>query len=323
MPNTRPNHLPSRREALKGVAAFGLLPFATPERNPIEDTAISKASSPIGNPFSFCLNTSTIMGQELGIRKEIETAAEAGYDGIEVWIRSLETYAKEGGSLSDLQSLAEDLGIRIENAIGFAPWIVEDNDIRSAGLDQAKREMDMLAEVGCKRIAAPPAGATKQGGLDLDRAAERFRSLMDLGVDRGVIPQLEIWGFSKNLYRLSQVLYVAAECGHPQTKILPDVYHLYKGGSDFDGLKLLNGHAIDIFHMNDYPAEPGRETVGDKDRVYPGDGVAPIASILKDLQSADSPIILSLELFNREYWKQDPLEVAKTGLRKMQEAVEG
>ena len=26
---------------------------------------------------------------------------------------------------------------------------------------------------------------------------------------------------------------------------------------------------------------------------------------------------LSLELFNRDYWKQDPLEVAKTGLAKL------
>jgi hypothetical protein len=29
------------------------------------------------------------------------------------------------------------------------------------------------------------------------------------------------------------------------------------------------------------------------------------------------PKILSLELFNREYWEQDPLQVAKTGLEKM------
>jgi 2-keto-myo-inositol isomerase len=32
--------------------------------------------------------------------------------------------------------------------------------------------------------------------------------------------------------------------------------------------------------------------------------------------------VLSLELFNREYWKQDPLEVAKTGLTKMKASVE-
>ena len=31
--------------------------------------------------------------------------------------------------------------------------------------------------------------------------------------------------------------------------------------------------------------------------------------------------MLSLELFNRDYWKQDPLEVAKTGLAKVKAAV--
>jgi hypothetical protein len=31
--------------------------------------------------------------------------------------------------------------------------------------------------------------------------------------------------------------------------------------------------------------------------------------------------ILSLELFNREYWAQDPFEVAKTGLEKMKKVV--
>jgi hypothetical protein len=31
--------------------------------------------------------------------------------------------------------------------------------------------------------------------------------------------------------------------------------------------------------------------------------------------------VLSLELFNREYWKQDPLLVAKTGLQKLRALV--
>jgi hypothetical protein len=31
--------------------------------------------------------------------------------------------------------------------------------------------------------------------------------------------------------------------------------------------------------------------------------------------------VLSLELFNRELWKQDPLVVAKTGLKKMRALV--
>ena len=33
--------------------------------------------------------------------------------------------------------------------------------------------------------------------------------------------------------------------------------------------------------------------------------------------------MLSLELFNRQYWSQDPLTVARTGFEKMKALVEG
>lgn len=309
-------HRFSRRKVLGSLAAasgLSLLPHSM--------SAKSQKTIVEGHTFRYCLNTSTIMEQNLGLQKEIETAASAGYDGVEIWIPTLNKFLEGGGQLKELKKRIDDLGIQIENAIGFAQWIINDNDRRVAALEQAKVEMNHLIQLGCKRIAAPPSGATTIGGLDLYKAAERFRALLEVGKSIGVIPQLEVWGFSKNLYRLSQVLFVAAECGHEELRILPDVYHLYKGGSDFDGLKLLNGKTVEIFHMNDYPAKPSREAIADKDRVYPGLGIAPISSILKDLHDPNHPTVLSLELFNREYWKQDALEVAKIGLQKMKAAV--
>ncbi|MEZ5044528.1 MAG: sugar phosphate isomerase/epimerase family protein [Saprospiraceae bacterium] len=310
----------SRRNMLgtMGALAGGL---ALPSTIAAQPKSLSNLPKKPEHSFSFCLNTSTIMGQNLGIVKEIETAAKAGYDAIEIWINSMQRYVDEGGKLSELKKRIDDLGIKVVDAIGFAQWIVDDNDTRMRALEQAKREMGMLAQLGCARIAAPPAGATTQPGLDLTKAAERFRALVELGVSMEVIPQLEVWGFSKNLSRLSEVLFVASECGHPQTRLLLDVYHLHKGGSDIDGLKLIKGEVMEIFHMNDYPAEPNREQIADKDRVHAGDGVAPLTEILKDLHKKEGTTILSLEVFNRDYWKQDPDEVAKTGLAKMKAAV--
>jgi len=78
---------------------------------------------------------------------------------------------------------------------------------------------------------------------------------------------------------------------------------------------------MQVFHLNDYPADPPRETITDRDRVYPGDGIAPLTQILRDLHANGSQPVLSLELFNPTYWKQDPLEVAKIGLAKMKVVV--
>ncbi|NBA87994.1 TIM barrel protein [Emticicia sp. CRIBPO] len=271
--------------------------------------------------FTYSLNTATIREQKLGLVGEIETAAKAGYDGIEVWVSTVEEYVKKGGSLKDIKKLASDLGIVIEDGMGFSKWIVDDPAERALAMEQNKREMGMLAEIGCKRIAAPPMGATNQPGLDLMKAAERYAALLKLGTEMGVKPQLEVWGFSANLHRFGEALYVASESGEPNAIILPDVYHIYKGGSDFNSLKMINGKCIEMFHMNDYPADPPKATINDSHRVFPGDGVAPLNQILKDLNDKNSPIVLSLELFNKEYWKMPAYDAAKIGLDKMKASV--
>lgn len=272
--------------------------------------------------FRYCLNTSTIRGQKLSLVDEIELAAAAGYDGIEPWIGEIDTFVKNGGSLADLKKRIADHGLKVESAIGFAKWIVDNDDERKAGLEQARRDMDLIAQIGGTRIAAPPSGATsKEVKLDLFKAAERYRALLEVGASIGVTPQAEVWGFSSNLSRLGETMLVCIEAGHPDACILPDVYHIYKGGSDFAGLKLLSGLGMHCFHMNDYPADPPRANISDKDRVYPGDGVAPLTSILKTLAAVGFQGALSLELFNPGYWSQDAGDVTKTGLRKMKEAV--
>jgi len=59
----------------------------------------------------------------------------------------------------------------------------------------------------------------------------------------------------------------------------------------------------------------------DSDRVYPGDGIAPIKKIIGELLAKKSSVFFSLELFNKNYWEKDSLEVATTGLRKMKQLV--
>jgi sugar phosphate isomerase/epimerase len=209
----------------------------------------------------------------------------------------------------------------VESAIGFAEWIVDDDARRAKGLEQARRDMDLVQQIGGTRIAAPAAGAADVSNIDYVQAADRYRALLVLGDHVGVIPQVEVWGFSKTLTRLGQAVLVAIESGHPQACVLADVYHLYKGGSDFTGLKLLNGTSMHVFHVNDYPAEPARDVITDAHRVYPGDGIAPLHDVIRTLREISFDGAMSIELFNPTYWKQDPLEVARTALHKLQAAV--
>ncbi len=267
-------------------------------------------------PFRFCLNTATIRGQKLGIVGEIEVAAKAGYDGIEPWVDTIEAYVA-AGELPELKRRMDDAGLTVEDAIAFPAWIVADEARSAAGLEQAKRQMDLVAQIGSKRIAAPPVGATDGPPLDWRIAAQRYRALLAAGEQAGLTPQFELWGFSKNFNRLGECVAIAMETGNPKACVLADVFHLYKGGAEIEGLRLLGPNTVQMLHMNDYPADPPRERIDDSRRVYPGDGMAPLVEILRALRANGGEKVLSVELFNKTYWAQDALAVAKTALAKM------
>lgn len=297
-----------RRTLIKSIAVGAtLLPIA-----PTLASAVKKEEP----GFQFSLNTSTLRGQKLTLPQLIEIAARAGYDGIELWMSELQTYLESGKSLASLKKHFSDANISPVNAIGFAKWMAQDTAVSTEGFAQMETEMNMLAELGCPRVAAPAIGATKP--IDLLVAGEQYAKLIDLGRKTSVMPQLEFWGAYAPFHHLGQCLAVAAAANDPDARILPDVYHLFRGGSGFEGLKLVNGQAIEVFHLNDFTTKPRLEQQ-DSDRVYPGDGIGPLKEIASTLKSMGGKKILSLELFNETYWGQDAFEVAQTGLKKMKQ----
>ena len=279
-----------------------------------------------GSPFRYCLNTSTIrecqyQGRKIDLVGGIEVASKAGYSGIEPWIGEIDTYVKNGGTLSDLRKRIADAGLTVDSAIGFSAFLHEDEAERKKGLEEAKRCMGLVREIGGTRIAAPPVGVTDKTGLDPLKLAERYRALCEVGEKEGVYPQLELWGFAKTLHRMGEAAFIGVEAGHPKSCVLLDVYHIFKGGSDFEGLSHFAASRMYHFHVNDYPGGMPRETINDAQRVYPGDGIAPLDKVFRTLRDNGFQGSLSLELFNRDYWKQDALEVARTGFEKTKAAV--
>lgn len=283
--------------------------------------SILKAAPVAKGPFRFCLNTSTIMGQNPGLLHSIEIAAQAGYDGMELWIDDIKDYINQGNSIESLAAFIKAKKIIVEDIISFTTWMADDNAKRKAGIAELEKEMKLVSVLGCHRIAAPPMGVEKDEPIDFQKAGARYREILSLGRKYNVMPLLEFWGASGTLYNFSQALAIAAAANDADARILPDVYHMFRGGSGFNCLNLVNGKVIDIIHMNDYPANKPVNEQTDSDRVYPGDGAAPLKQILRSLRAMGGTKILSLELFNDAYWKQDALLVAKTGLQKMKHLV--
>lgn len=288
-----------------------------------QTVASAKVADAPSQPFTIGLNTGTIRGYKLPFLEQIDIAAKAGYGAIEPWLRDINVYVEQGGSLKDARKRIEDAGLKVTSAIDFPRWAVDDDAVRTEALEKMKQAMGLLAELGGTHIAAPPAGINRTSGMDLFAIAERYRATLELGEEMGIIPQVEFWGSAQTLGRMGEAVLVAVHAGHSQSCLLMDAYQIHRGGSPFEGLKQLNGAKMANFHINDYPADPPRDQLKDADRVFPGDGVCPLDDVLQTFYRTGFRGVLSLEIFNPTYWeKHDALTTARMGFEKTSAIVE-
>ena len=267
-------------------------------------------------PFRISLNTSTIRAYNLTVEQQIDAVAEAGYDGIELWVSDVNAYLNSGGTTSSLASRLKEKNLVLENMIGFAPWFTEDLEARARGLEQLEREMKVVSEIGGKYIAAPVQGVRALYRTMLDDYAVRYRTILELSDLTEVVPILELWGHAA-LSNLADEAWIVIATGHPKASMLLDFYHLYRGGNSWETLDILNFSKMPVFHINDFPDTPPREQLKDADRVFPGDGICPFNILVPRLYNAGFRGAFSIELFNQSYWDtMDVKTLLKTGYEK-------
>lgn len=265
----------------------------------------------------FALNASTLRTYRLSLSEQVRAAVAGGFAGFEPWMKDIRA-AKADGSLHDVVAYAHDNGLRFINGIAFGQWTNPDAKVRTAGLEETKRDMELLAEMGCPFIAASMFGIHKPGSPKLthEEIAERFRAVCALGDETGVKPLLEYWGHSANLSTLEDAMDVLEKSGRNDAALLADVYHTYRGGSRFGSFSRLKAAQIPVLHVNDYTFAKSRTALTDTDRVWQGDGSAPWRSLFKTLDGIGAEPWLSIELFNASYCRTTPCETVRTGGRK-------
>jgi 2-keto-myo-inositol isomerase len=310
----------SRRDVLgSAAAAFGAAAISPAAPAAQAQRPAAARTRPANEPFGYCLNTSTIRGNKLDIVAVVNAAAKAGFHAIEPWIMELDAYTSGGGTLKDLGKRIADAGLTVEDAIAFNSFLDDDEARRAASMEKLKVDMDKVAQIGGTRIAAPP--GNNRAAVSLDNAAKYYREALEMGEKAGVQPLLELWGTHPVLGPLSHGVYAAVAAGRPDASLLLDVFHLYKSGTPFTALKQINGASLHVMHLNDYPQAADSSTLNDANRIYPGDGVAPLREILRDLRDNGFRGYLSLELFNRDYWTKSADENLNTAMGKIRATV--
>lgn len=273
-------------------------------------------------PFRISLNTSTLLHYKLDVDAQIDMVADAGFDGIELWMSDVKAYLAKGGSLETLKEKLQSRQLVLEDMIGFAKWCSDDPKERKAAIDQLREEMNITAGLGGKYIAAPIMGLETLECPKFNDYVERYNAILLLGDETGVTPLLELWGMGA-LHRLADCAQIVISTGHPKATILLDFYHIYRGGNDWDTVDCLNGKRLPVIHMNDYPSSPARELLKDSDRTFPGEGICDFGHAIPKLYDAGFRGGFSVELFNKGYWEtMDAKTILKNSYEKTYEVVE-
>tara|TARA_B100001123_G_scaffold433223_1_gene557537 strand:- start:247 stop:1059 length:813 start_codon:yes stop_codon:yes gene_type:complete len=267
--------------------------------------------------FKLCFNTSTI--RPTSIQDKIRAAGAAGYDAIELWNDDLTGFEAAGGTLTEIKDMLDDEGLEVPTVVHLSGWMdVPDSDFEQNLLGEARRMMEQGVAVGAGRIIAGPT----RGQADLDRAADRYNVLMELGKNVGCLPTLEFLGFVEHVKNVDTLLEIVRRADNPDTTVVMDSFHIYRGGGTNADILKVPGNQVSIFHINDTPKVDEPEILTDGDRVQPGDGILDLSDMLSKLTTQGFSGCVSLELFNAKIWMEDPFETAKIGAEKVRRLIE-
>jgi len=252
----------------------------------------------------------------------MEIAAEAGFKGTGIRYDRLEEYLAAGNSLADAKRLASNLGLLFTEAAFLAEWQFHggvplvcrrsrSGDPDETG-DSAIARMKAFFEA-CEFLECPNATAVPSLSLTgpLEQAAEDFACLCDAALPHGVRICLEFMGSAPQFGTLASAIGLVEAAGRSNGGILVDTFLFHQGGSSLADLSEAPIDRIFNVQLADAKPMPPAELDMLKDRLYPGEGAAPVREIASILAARGYTGPWTVELFNPDYQAADPGEVAR------------
>ncbi|MCY3834585.1 MAG: sugar phosphate isomerase/epimerase [Chloroflexi bacterium] len=249
-----------------------------------------------------CINGATTMPYSL--EQDVTAAAQAGFEGLEIWWDKLLTYL-DNHSPSDLKQLLENNSLIPASICPLRIWPFRDSEPARQEFRDAVR---IAPQIGCALLAVcpdfQPARLSREEALAIH--AEELSDMARLAAESEIRLTVEAIGGHTLVPGPTEALQLIEMAGAPaNVGILMDTFHYFRSGVSDQEIQALPLDKLDIIHVND--CEDGAlNELTDAHRLYPTLDVIPARqlSMLKD-RGYDG--YLSVEVFRPEYWQQ-PIE---------------
>jgi 4-hydroxyphenylpyruvate dioxygenase len=276
--------------------------------------SVARAASAAGMTLAIHQNTSA----GAGYRASLEGWAKAGIKNVEITNALLDGFLKTDSLAAAGRVLADNGLTPVSGACGVAN-IWEPSPNRAAALDNFRKRCEQFKTLGLTNIYAPTGTTEKFTADDYKAGAANMREVGEIAKGFGLTAMAEAVRASTFISTLPTLLRMTREASHPNMKPLLDFYHFWSGNNKLEDLDAIRPREIGHVHFQDVPDVP-RELLDNTTRIIPGDGIAPVTTILRKLADKGYAGSLSVELFLPKFQMGDPFEVARE-IRQKSEAV--
>jgi 2-keto-myo-inositol isomerase len=275
-------------------------------RDVIAAGAVLPATASPAGTMHLCMHQTTSAGSTF--RASLEGYARAGIRFVEIIPPLTDEFLKDE-TPSAARHLISDLGLTAVS-IGGPRGLAEPHEGRREAIEQLKRIADLASELSIDRVVCPCGTTGKFTDDDYARGVENLREAGEIVRPGGITAMLEFMRGSTFIGTLPTSLIMTRLAAHSNVRPMLDCYHFWAGLSKFEDLDLLRDGEIHHVHFQDVP-DIRREQLDSGTREIPGEGVSPLARILRKLAEKNYRGALSVELFYPHLQKGDPYDVAR------------
>lgn len=268
------------------------------------------------------LGFSPVAIAQCSFEEAVPLAAAAGFQGIALRYDKLEDYLGRGHTLADVRALLAKHELKFSEGGFLAEWQYHGGvplvcgRKRQGGPDESKDKLlaryrtflDRCAELECVNLTASV--AVWDTG-DLSVAAEDFAALCDVAQPYGAKIGLEFMGHAPQVKDLRTALDLISMANRPNGGVVIDTFFVHQGRSTLSDLDSVPVERIFNVQLADAKPKPVEQLNMLEDRLFPGEGAAPVRDVALRLLNRGYSGWWNVELFNPDFRAMPPGMVAR------------
>lgn len=245
----------------------------------------------------------------------IVSAADAGFEYIELWVDSLEKYL-EGHSADDLRQLLEKRHLQVLSVGDIESITFCTTEQFTRIRSQCAHLATIAKEIDCPQLVV--SGSVKPKGVDPAAIASEVHSvleqLLDVVEPQGVRLALAFRGFSWcSINSLEQAVQAVTAFTNRNLGLALDTFDLHLTGVEERTLAKVDPHKIFILRLSDC-ADIHPALLTDTARAMPGEGKAGLVAMLDAIGRAGFSGPVSVKVFSPRLLNMETAEIAKQAM---------